>query len=922
MKWKEWERKWQLAWEEAKVFEADPQQNKPKFFITVPYPYTSGALHIGHGRTYTTGDVIARFMRHLGYNVLFPMAFHISGAPIVSISERIKQGDEKTVKLYKHYIEIYEKDPKRAEEIIKSFVDPKNVANYFASKIIQDFKSIGFSIDWRRRFNTGEAIYNKFVEWQFKKLREKGLLVRGKHPVLFAGNQPVGEDDIKDGDVDPVKILEFCLIKFKIGDAFLVAATLRPETIFGATNVWVNPSINYVLAEVDGEKWIISKEAAEKLKMQAHNVKILEEIPAKELLGKKVIDPLGRELPVLPASFVDPDNASGVVYSVPAHAPYDYRALEDLKKDPVFGEIARKIKPIVIIDIPGYKIPAKEVCEKLGIKSQLDKKLEEATQIVYKAEFYHGKMNENCMEFAGLSVKEAKEKVKAWLKCPIMYETSRKAVTRAGEKVIVAIVEDQWFLDYRSKELKEKAHAWVDKMLIIPEKYRKWFHDTIDWLALRPCARKRGLGTKLPFDREWVIEPLSDSTIYMAFYTIAHKLRKYAPEQLTEAFFDFVFLGKGDAEEVSRETGISKEELEELRKEFLYWYPNDLRHTAPAHISNHLTFFIIHHIAIFPQEHWPKGISLNELVIREGVKMSKSKGNIIPLADVATIYGSDLYRLYVISSADLDSVVDWREKDVAALKNKLSRFVELMELAEKAEAKSLEKLSRAEKWFLTKFYRALQKHTELMKNFRFREALVEIFFKMLNNVSWLEKRVSDIGPVLRLIAEDWLIALAPVIPHTAEEFWHRLGNDSFASLAPWPEVKEELIFEEAEAEEEYLQSLLENIREVRKFFKGEPEKVYIYTAEPWKYDLLKLVLEKRQEAIKLVEPEKREIAAKLVKARVWEVVSKIIDEEKVLKEEKAWLGKELKLGIEINSSHDPLNKRAKAMPLKPGIYFE
>jgi leucyl-tRNA synthetase len=95
-------------------------------------------------------------------------------------------------------------------------------------------------------------------------------------------------------------------------------------------------------------------------------------------------------------------------------------------------------------------------------------------------------------------------------------------------------------------------------MIIQPPKYKKALLDAIDWLEMRPCARRRGLGTKLPFDPEWIIESLSDSTIYMAFYTIVHIIRKHdiRAEQLKPILFDYIFLGKGDPEEVSEETGI------------------------------------------------------------------------------------------------------------------------------------------------------------------------------------------------------------------------------------------------------------------------------------------------------------------------------------------------------------------------------
>ena len=119
---------------------------------------------------------------------------------------------------------------------------------------------------------------------------------------------------------------------FRYGDSLIPTATLRPETIYGVTNLWVNPAVTYVKVNVDGQTWIVSQEAADKILLQDHTVEVIERIPGTSLIDKKVFHPLCGEVPVLPAEFVDPDMASGVVMSVPAHAPFDYIALRDLQK--------------------------------------------------------------------------------------------------------------------------------------------------------------------------------------------------------------------------------------------------------------------------------------------------------------------------------------------------------------------------------------------------------------------------------------------------------------------------------------------------------------------------------------------------------------------------------------------------------------
>ncbi len=943
MDFREIEKKWQEKWREDKIFEPEIENGK-KFFVTVPYPYMSGSLHIGHGRTFTMGDIIARFKRAQGYNVLFPMAFHVTGTPVLAIADSIKKGDKKVIKLYKDYVRIYEKDEAKVEEIVSSFVEPENIARYFADKAIHDFLSMGYSIDWRRKFHTAEPIYNRFVEWQFKKLYDRGVIKKGKYPITYSpedGN-PVGEDDIKDGDTNKVSIMEFTAIKFKMenGD-YLVAATLRPETIFGVTNLWLNPSGTYAKVRVGQETWIISNEAYEKLRYQKKNVKKIGEMKGEEIIGKYVEEPAqGRRVIVLPAEFVDVDNATGVVYSVPAHAPYDYQALVDLKKSGEYekygisNEEMNKVTPIKIIDIKGYDIPARDICEKMRIENQKDERLEEATKIIYKDEFYSGILNEKCGEFAGIKINKIKDEVKKWLiekgRGDVFYETSRKAVTRNGNKVIVAVLEEQWFIDYSPSWWKELGHKETERMLFYPEKYQEMMHGIIDWLDKRPCARKRGLGTRFPWNRDWIIESLSDSTIYMAFYTIAHIIRKEEIEdnKLIPEVFDYVFIGMGKIEEVAEKSGIKKETIEKMRKEFLYWYPNDLRHTSPAHMSNHLAFFIMHHVAIFPEELWPGGISLNGLMIREGAKISKSKGNVIPLAHISERYGVDLFRLYCAVAADLDTVMDWKESELASLRRRFEKFVSILE--ESINEEKIEELNHYDRWLLSRFYRRYKESIELMERFKIRDATLNMMFHFANDIRYYEKHVGKERrkKIIRVVIEDLLKILTPVVPHIAEELWHKLGHETYISLEKLGEVKEEYIDEKLEMEMEYVDSLIKDIKEILSVAKIKPKRIYIYPAEQWKWKVFEKVKDSSpktaiRDAMQIQVPVDKGEIAKFVKRLIKEKRKYMkIDEIEVLKREKNYIAKETGAEIEIGGDYDPKGKQKAAMPLKPAIYVE
>ena len=156
------ERKWQSIWEERRLFEADPDPGREKFYITVAYPYPNSPQHIGHGRTYTITDVYARYKRMRGYNVLFPMAFHYTGTPILAMAKRIEAGDEELIRIFTNVYGI----PK---EKLSDFRDPLAMARYFHEEIKDGMKRMGYSIDWRREFTTIDPQYGKLIEWQFKK---------------------------------------------------------------------------------------------------------------------------------------------------------------------------------------------------------------------------------------------------------------------------------------------------------------------------------------------------------------------------------------------------------------------------------------------------------------------------------------------------------------------------------------------------------------------------------------------------------------------------------------------------------------------------------------------------------------------------------------------------------------------------------
>jgi len=452
-------------------------------------------------------------------------------------------------------------------------VEPVKIADYFHEEIKSGMIEMGYSIDWRREFTTIDPAYQKFIEWQFRNLKEKNLIVQGSHPVGWCpkDQNPVSQHDTL-GDVEP-DFTEYIIIKFDLNGVKIPVATLRPETLFGVTNIWINPQVTYQKIKVDDEIWITSPECARKLEFLGKKIEVIEDVLGSDFVGQNAKAPHSSDLVlILPASFVKSDNGTGIVMSVPAHAPFDYQALLDSKSGKnksINSDLLKNIQniePISMINTESLgNIPAKDIVEKMGILHQDDPKLEEATKEIYSKEFYEGILGDNTKQFAGKKISEAKDEIKEWItktgSTDILLELTNSPVKcRCGTECVVKLLSNQWFLDYSNKDWKQKAHRCFEGMNILPNEIRSEFDKVLDWLRERACARQHGLGTKIPWDKEWLVESLADSVIYMAFYIISKYVNKKEinGNDLTDEFFDYVFYIKKDSGEITNKINITK----------------------------------------------------------------------------------------------------------------------------------------------------------------------------------------------------------------------------------------------------------------------------------------------------------------------------------------------------------------------------
>ena len=958
------EQKWQEEWEKARAYEADVDPSRPKYLVTFPFPYMSGPVHVGTAYTLTRLDVIARYLRAKGYNVLFPFAWHWTGVTIAGISERIRQGDEFTI----HILRDMDGVP---EDTVMTFKDPLVMARYYTKHNKEAVRRLGVAIDWRREFHTSsdDACYSKYVEWQYLKLREGGYIKRGKHPVVWCpkDKSATGDHDRLEGEgVFPTP---FTLIKFEVkGEGYLVAATFRPETVFGITNIWVNPDVTYVSAEVDGERWIISEDAASRLVELGRRASILESYKGEKLIGKLATAPLvDKELLVLPANFVDPRLGSGVVYSVPAHAPYDHMALIDLKKNA--AEVAKhyglnsddiaKIEPISIIKTERFGTnPSEVVVKKMGIESQGDKKLEEATANVYREEFLRGTTLQNTGPLAGMPVRQAKDRAAELLKemgrGDEMLDLPLPVVCRCGTRCIVKVLADQYLLSYSDPAWKERTKETLRRMSIHPEEVRKNLEWFVDWYDDWAFVRTSGLGTKLPWDPQFMVETLSDSTVYMAYYIIAKFVNagKLTVENLRPEFFDYVMLGRGNEDEVSSLTKVPKETLCEIRNDFEYWYPVDLRASAKDLVPNHLTFFIFHHAAIFPERYWPKGTTVNGFMRIEGEAMHKSKGVFIPVSKAIEDYGADATRLTGVLAADELDDPDWKKESAIASIQLLNSILDMYRELGSLPSGGGGKESVAERWLISKMGKRVESASTSLEAHQLRKAAVEIFYGIRSDIRWYlrRQRTPDKRTLSRALS-GWARVIVPFAPHTAEELWTALGMPGLAVQSRWPEPEEFPEDNVAEAEEEYVVGLMEDVQNVLKVIPIRPTKLYLYMASGWKRELTIACLERlasgeaTQEVLRSATTDLRQRGLGANIPVTQKMLTKAADKakemggEKMLSQLKAmdelgiirdnsWflrdeLGlEEVKVFTEEMAEHDPSGKARFAEPLRPSFYLE
>eukprot|EP00371_Babesia_bovis_P003168 XP_001611815.1 leucyl-tRNA synthetase [Babesia bovis T2Bo] len=916
-------------WQEGRVYDAAVPSNRSvdKYFCTFPYPYMNGRLHIGHAFSMSKAEFQARFQRTQGKAVLWPFGLHCTGMPIMACADKIKNelkemkspdlaatvpeavstvvpgkeetdctkfASKKTKLLAKTDVKMTQMDIMRHMGIddseIPKFADPQYWLTYFSPLAIQDLKSFGTSVDWRRSFITTDRnpYYNAFVEWQFTRMKELGTLHFGCRPSIFSRSvmQPCADHDRAEGEGATAQ--EYTVIKMRLEhgvdifdqlderykgfrdvlsskQVFLLAATLRPETMYGQTNCFVlpegtyeivlgysTPKLNFndmgVVETVMGIEeavkscdclYIASGRSALNMSYQGlvllrpndsglSEVHSIAQCTGQSLIGASLGSPLSvhERIYVLPMLTISMEKGTGIVSCVPSDSPDDFITLSEIRKKTAYYKDKYNVDPIhcsvdivPVIDIPGLGTCAAEVvCQQEKVASSKDSvKLERCKEILYKRGFYEGIMAVG--PHKGRKVSDVKDTIRDEMvraeSAFIYYEPTKRVVARAGDVCIVALC-NQWYTKFSDPAWKERVLAHVNdpnKFSCYNDSALNQVKHVVSWLDNWACSRSYGLGTVLPWEdinqnKNSLIESLSDSTIYMAYYTIAHYLQGdifgttpgslgLVPSQLTPAVFDYVF-HISDTVPDGLDNATAKK-LKLMRDDFAYWYPVDLRCSGKDLIFNHLTMSLFVHNAIWNDvktiEAMPRSYLCVGHVLVDSEKMSKSKGNFLTLEDAIGMYTADGTRVALADAGDgLDDANFAKETAEAAvlkLHTILLSCQSDMELGNRAcSADGIGQY--AKNVFLNEIAVLVEKTKEAYTGFVYRDALKYCFYDYISaRRNYLQMAQGDIdSSALRLYHETFCRIANPIVPHMCEYLWRQvLGKPNSLVGVLWPTLE-------------------------------------------------------------------------------------------------------------------------------------
>ena len=725
---KEIEPKWQKKWEEAHVFHAENDYTKPKYYALVEFPYPSGqGLHVGHPRSYTALDIVARKRRMQGYNVLYPMGWDAFGLPTENFAIK--------------------------NHIHPEIVTAQNVAHFKAQ-----LKSLGLSFDWDREINTTDPGYYKWTQWIFLQLFKKGLAYKKEMSVNWCtsckcvlaneevvngvcercGSEVIHKvksqwmlkitayaqrliDDLSDVNyLERVKTSQInwigrstgAEVEFDTtgGDKLLIYTT-RPDTLFGATYMVMSPEHPYI------EKWadrITNMDAVREYqevsarKSDFERTEMAKDKTGVQLEGVAAINPVnGKEIPIFISDYVLMSYGTGAIMAVPGHDTRDW-------------EFAKK-----------FGLPIIEVVK--GGDVEKEAFTDCATGIMVNSGFLDG-----------LTVEEAKKTIIKWL------EEQKKGETKVNYKLRDWVFSRQRYWGEPIPLVNCPKCGWVaipesELPLRLPEVESYEPTDNgesplaklTDWVKTTcPCCGG-------PAERETDTMPQwAGSSWYFLRYCDPHNVNALA----------------------------AKEALD-------YWMPVDWYNGGMEHTTLHLLYSRFWHKFLYDigvvscKEPYAKRTSHGMILGENGEKMSKSRGNVVNPDDVVAQYGADTLRMYEMFIGDFEKTAPWNTSSIKGSKRFLERVAALTDMMTPEEGYSPE--------LEGSFHKMIKKVSEDIEGLKCNTAIAAMM-SVLNEIY-------DKGSVTRGELMTFITLLNPFAPHLTEEINEVLGNREMLARAKWPE---------------------------------------------------------------------------------------------------------------------------------------
>ena len=729
---KQVEKKWQDIWDEKQCFHAENDSDKEKFYALVEFPYPSGqGLHVGHPRSYTALDIVARKKRMQGYNVLYPMGWDAFGLPTENFA-------------------------------IKNHVHPAEVTKKNIARFKSQLKSLGLSFDWSREINTTDPSYYKWTQWIFLQLFKKGLAYKKKMSVNWCtsckcvlaneevvngvcercGSEVVHKtksqwmlaitkyaqrliDDLDDVDyIERVKIQQRnwigrstgAEVDFKTteGDTLTVYTT-RPDTLFGATYMVISPEHPMIEQWADKLNNIedvraYREEAARKSDFE--RTELNKDKTGVKLDGVAAINPVnGKQIPIFVSDYVLMGYGTGATMAVPAHDDRDW-------------EFAKKFGCEIIEVVSGG-----EDVQKAAFTAK------DETGILVNSDFLNGKTVKDAIPAMiewlgekGIGHAKVQYKLRDWVFSRQRYWGEPIPIVKCDKCGYVALPEDQLPLELPNVTSYEPTDNGESPLAHMTD----WVNTTC------PCCGG-------PAKRETDTMPQwAGSSWYFLRYMDPHNDKALAsPEALK------------------------------------YWSPVDWYNGGMEHTTLHLLYSRFWHkflydIGVVPtKEPYAKRTSHGMILGENGEKMSKSRGNVVNPDEIVDTYGADTMRLYEMFIGDFEKAAPWSPKSIKGCRRFLERVWALADKVQDGDTYSEQ--------HEVLMNRTIKKVGEDADNLKANTAIAALM-TMLNE--FYDKGVN------KAEYKTFLALLNPFAPHITEELWQQLGETGLLSVAPWPTYDE------------------------------------------------------------------------------------------------------------------------------------